>query len=670
MGRTTCSKSFIRSLKHQTKEFLQNSTLHGVNYIADESLHFLERLAWLLICCLGVVSTAVTIALLWEKFQTNPTITGLDTDFHDWNVPFPADNSYFFLLGVNSADFIPNFKNEVQKGVVVKVGIELIGGGIRVVRGSRSSDCRGISIVGRSEGREGRVRCRTLRNIDLDRVIDIGAGGGTSRGWESRCGCRTFYQRTEAGYCYYDGWISFGLPEQCRPHYLKILGKWNSSKNILACGFETEVCPITEGKKERATLNNGDEIYMSNFLINLACLNYNNLKNFKGYVHANNLPQNDLRNLMWEVEAHCEDIFKDCKWKDGMLNSCCAPENPFGMRPIFTDHGFCYSFNSHKAERLKNELNENKVLEIYETDESWDFSFNVRDIKHYPIKVFIHDWNEVPATDDYPQHEWDGFVGHLEFSAKTTYTTPETRQLSVRQRQCIFPDEIKLTLDPDVYTHSVCVRECHANEAMEICGCVPPIINEIGKFKHCNLTGMSCLAEQKSTQRTGKSCTCELSCMNTVYEVETLTEGSCKGNECQPLHVGFVSWPMVRYKREVLFGWVDLLVSFGGVAGLFLGFSLLSGVEIIYYFVVRTFGLIFVIPAKKLRKVKNQNKKNKKSITKRVSFSMKDSIKLNHEDIGGNKLMNNWNKRETGKKEKLTFKSSKKNSVFPIEYLP
>lgn len=32
----------------------------------------------------------VIIISLWEKFQTNPTITGLDTDFHNWDVPFPA----------------------------------------------------------------------------------------------------------------------------------------------------------------------------------------------------------------------------------------------------------------------------------------------------------------------------------------------------------------------------------------------------------------------------------------------------------------------------------------------------------------------------------------------------------------------------------------------------
>lgn len=53
------------------------------------------------------------------------------------------------------------------------------------------------------------------------------------------------------------------------------------------------------------------------------------------------------------------------------------------------------------------------------------------------------------------------------------------------------------------------------------------------------------------------------------------------------ISIGFLTWPIIRYKREVLFGWVDLLVSFGGIAGLFLGFSLLSALEIVYFFTIR-----------------------------------------------------------------------------------
>lgn len=59
------------------------------------------------------------------------------------------------------------------------------------------------------------------------------------------------------------------------------------------------------------------------------------------------------------------------------------------------------------------------------------------------------------------------------------------------------------------------------------------------------------------------------------------------------VNIEYLTWPIIRYKREVLFGWVDLLVSFGGIAGLFLGFSLLSGVEIVYYFTMRTCCMVY-----------------------------------------------------------------------------
>ena len=48
------------------------------------------RFLWFMCVNVGTVATLVIIVSLWEKFQTNPTITGLDTDFHKWDVPFPA----------------------------------------------------------------------------------------------------------------------------------------------------------------------------------------------------------------------------------------------------------------------------------------------------------------------------------------------------------------------------------------------------------------------------------------------------------------------------------------------------------------------------------------------------------------------------------------------------
>lgn len=44
---------------------------------------------WFCFTTIGAVAALVIIFSLWEKFQTNPTITGLDTDFHNQRIIFP-----------------------------------------------------------------------------------------------------------------------------------------------------------------------------------------------------------------------------------------------------------------------------------------------------------------------------------------------------------------------------------------------------------------------------------------------------------------------------------------------------------------------------------------------------------------------------------------------------
>lgn len=64
------------SFKYQTKEFFNNSTLHGVRYIAEKGRSFGEKFMWFCFVSIGAVAAFVIIGSLWEKFQTNPTITG------------------------------------------------------------------------------------------------------------------------------------------------------------------------------------------------------------------------------------------------------------------------------------------------------------------------------------------------------------------------------------------------------------------------------------------------------------------------------------------------------------------------------------------------------------------------------------------------------------------
>ncbi|CAB0002733.1 unnamed protein product [Nesidiocoris tenuis] len=114
---------FKTSWKYQTREFFENSTLHGVRYVAEKGRPIYEKLIWFSFVSMGAIVTLIVILALWEKFQTNPTITGLDTDFHNWNVPFPGITLCLttpfsekrFLDHVNRSENIKsNFVNSVN----------------------------------------------------------------------------------------------------------------------------------------------------------------------------------------------------------------------------------------------------------------------------------------------------------------------------------------------------------------------------------------------------------------------------------------------------------------------------------------------------------------------------------------------------------------------------
>lgn len=57
----------------------------------------------------------------------------------------------------------------------------------------------------------------------------------------------------------------------------------------------------------------------------------------------------------------------------------------------------------------------------------------------------------------------------------------------------------------------------------------------------------------------------------------------------------------ISSKRSKLYGHIELLANFGGLLGLFLGISLLSFVEIIYFFTLRIYFLMKrnILPTKK-----------------------------------------------------------------------
>lgn len=97
------------------------------------------------------------------------------------------------------------------------------------------------------------------------------------------------------------------------------------------------------------------------------------------------------------------------------------------------------------------------------------------------IQVYLHSAEDIPIIDVSPQHVWDGKIQKIAFDSKQTYTTEGARQLSIKQRKCVFEDEIKL-LTSDIYTYHSCMIQCRMKIARDLCKCVPFFYQIIGIY--------------------------------------------------------------------------------------------------------------------------------------------------------------------------------------------
>ncbi|XP_022819144.1 pickpocket protein 11-like [Spodoptera litura] len=165
------------------------------------------------------------------------------------------------------------------------------------------------------------------------------------------------------------------------------------------------------------------------------------------------------------------------------------------------------------------------------------------------------------------------------------------KDLSPSRRGCSYMDEPRLS-GRKVHSTNTCRLACRSNLAKELCNCVPFYYFYDGG-PPCTPKGMWCLANNahKLLRNNDKKCSCVPQCIDCNYKEMTVEE-QVWGNPPFNLHGSIkysVQAPQTRYTREIVFHFQDLVVSFGGAAGLFLGASFISFVEILYFIVARLF---------------------------------------------------------------------------------
>ena len=79
------------AIEQTTKQYSENTTIHGIGYIFESGLSVLERLLWILVVSLGIFFAILLSVTAYQNWQENPVLTTVaTTGYPIEKVQFPA----------------------------------------------------------------------------------------------------------------------------------------------------------------------------------------------------------------------------------------------------------------------------------------------------------------------------------------------------------------------------------------------------------------------------------------------------------------------------------------------------------------------------------------------------------------------------------------------------
>ncbi|XP_057656864.1 uncharacterized protein LOC130894228 isoform X2 [Diorhabda carinulata] len=319
------------------------------------------------------------------------------------------------------------------------------------------------------------------------------------------------------------------------------------------------------------------------FIKLVANLSYENLYYFEKFKNDVDLHNVDMAQLTFDVHP---DITGSLVTVD--------KTRKFKWNVILIELGICFTFFSKLSQvfTIKNKeyLNEtenidNNLLKCHYLNGLCYARFDSDPT--LPIKYYVHSYMEVPDISTRQYHELGkGWDMEINYRMVETLTSPNIRYLTPKQRKCRFNDEPTLK---NFFNYSIglCQMACRYKLAMTFCGC-KPYFYQIFEGTSCNVSGLLCLAQySKNFAKTPLelNCKCPETChlINYIPDTPKVTiwQSGVFFDQRTTFRWGLLH-PTTKYLRDILFGFGDLIVSFGGTLNLFLGISFISIIESIF----------------------------------------------------------------------------------------
>ncbi|XP_046418359.1 pickpocket protein 28-like [Neodiprion fabricii] len=211
-------------------------------------------------------------------------------------------------------------------------------------------------------------------------------------------------------------------------------------------------------------------------------------------------------------------------------------------------------------------------------------------------ELALHYPNDLPELNTWWYNLKEMSVIDIKIDVQQTEGSDELREMSKSQRECNFPEDGDLKMWP-VYTRNMCILECRYNFIKSRCGCYPYFARPIPGVPVCNSTQLHCISGISDSITSLKSnnkhlCTCPENCNTARYpNIRVGIAYNIDRVDVIPVRTVNIDieFPFTKMRREVFFGFTEFLVSVGGAAGLFLGASIISFIEIFYYLTLKLF---------------------------------------------------------------------------------
>ncbi|KAK7576723.1 hypothetical protein V9T40_013009 [Parthenolecanium corni] len=394
------------------------------------------------------------------------------------------------------------------------------------------------------------------------------------------------------------------------------------------------VCPVnkvlfSKAEKLYKRLSENSKINLTSFMNTMLVLS---LMRYPHYNHALEYIQRDsddlyvvnnedLSDIMLEVMPSIDDMFTHCFWR-GHRYDC----NKI-LRLQRTEEGFCYSFNSKTADRdLKTSTNQTppflaadgKLIALRNNAAGkitgFEVILKVLDHEYLPgdrrvrgYNIMVHNPDDFPdVSSNYMIFEQPRKVFRLGVKATVVVFDDSFHDLTEKQRGCTLgeTDRNFPFAKWSSSSQANCYSKCRLTAIYDHCKCRPYFSRVFSTAPYCGMQHVQCLGLTNVLQRNYlapqgeegfpkwslpmymNNCACLQPCSYVSYQTEIrLTYSDILYGRNKTLYVDIMYDDLfaVRYKRFLQYNALDLLVSFGGVASLFLGCSIVSIAEFVYY---------------------------------------------------------------------------------------